>query len=259
MRLGIGSYAYTWSLGVPGQPRPTAPMGPEDLIDTAAEHGVNVVQLCDNVPLPDFDDAAVQRLARRARERCVTLEAGVRGTEHGFLRRMIEVTSSLGARLLRTMVTDTIAQAESELRQVLLDLERSDMTLAIENYERHSVQDLAGLLRRLESPRVGACLDTVNSFGALEAPREVITSLMPLAVSLHVKDFDVVRSEHRMGFSVVGTRPEKAAWISPRCSRRLPEAGETRTPSSSCGRRSPGTSRRPSPPSGSGRVKASCI
>ena len=71
------------------------------------------------------------------------------------------------------------------------------------------MRDLAGLIQRLGSPRVGACLDTVNSFGALETPREVISALLPLTASLHVKDFDVVRANHRMGYAVVGTAAGK--------------------------------------------------
>jgi len=209
MRLGIGSYTYTWSLGVPGQAQPASPMSVEGLIDTAGSLGVSVVQLCDNVPLPGYSRAALEGLAHRAKERGIALEAGIRGTDPALLRKMIAAAVSLEARLLRTMITTTVEQAEIDIRQVLPELERRRVTLAMENYERHSVRALACLIRRLASPLVGACLDTVNSLGALETPAEVIRELLPLTSSLHVKDFDVVRADHRMGFSVVGTAAGK--------------------------------------------------
>ena len=39
MQLGIGSYAYAWSIGVPGHP-PAQPMTAFDLLDEAARLGV---------------------------------------------------------------------------------------------------------------------------------------------------------------------------------------------------------------------------
>src|SRR5208283_5232558 len=51
---------------------------------------------------------------------------------------------------------------------------------------------------------VGICLDTVNSFGALEGPDIVVEALGPYTVNLHLKDFAVVRSPTLMGFSVEG-------------------------------------------------------
>jgi sugar phosphate isomerase/epimerase len=48
------------------------------------------------------------------------------------------------------------------------------------------------------------CLDTVNSFAALEPPEVVVRTLAPYTVNLHVKDFDVVRVGHQLGFSIEG-------------------------------------------------------
>jgi sugar phosphate isomerase/epimerase len=205
VKLGLGSYTYTWWIGVPGYPPPASPLTAEGLLDEASSFGVAVVQLCDNIALDAIPDDALARLAARARGAGITLEAGTRGTDPDHLQRFIRIATALGARLLRTMVTGEIAEAEQDLRGVLGDLEKSGVVCAIENYERHSVWDLAAMIRRIASPFVGACLDTVNSLGALETPREAIEALLPLTASLHVKDFDLVRADHRMGFSVVGT------------------------------------------------------
>jgi sugar phosphate isomerase/epimerase len=119
--------------------------------------------------------------------------------------RYLQIAVSLGARLVRSMVVTTMADAETEIRTVLPDFEKSGVVIAIENYEKHGVRSLADMIVRIGSRSLGACLDTVNSLGALETPQEAIAALLPHAASLHVKDFDIVRADHRMGFSVVGT------------------------------------------------------
>jgi sugar phosphate isomerase/epimerase len=67
------------------------------------------------------------------------------------------------------------------------------------------VKDLAAIIKRFESPYVGVCLDTVNSFGALEHPEQVVSELAPYVLSLHIKDFDIKRIESKMGFSIIGS------------------------------------------------------
>jgi len=87
---------------------------------------------------------------------------------------------------------------------VLPEFEARGVTLGLENYEAYSCGDMARLVRRLESDYVGICLDTVNSLGALETPNYVVSTLAPLTVNLHVKDFVIERVPQKMGFIVVG-------------------------------------------------------
>jgi 3-oxoisoapionate decarboxylase len=111
--------------------------------------------------------------------------------------------------LLRTL-TDSVAshtpleQAERWIRQVLPKLDDLGITLGLENYEKHSCFELAALVHRLESHRVGVCLDTVNSLGALETPAHVVGTLAPITVNLHLKDFVIDRVPQLMGFVVRG-------------------------------------------------------
>ena len=44
----------------------------------------------------------------------------------------------------------------------------------------------------------------MNSLGALEGPGQVLSTLGPLTVNVHVKDFDIVRSNASLGFDVRG-------------------------------------------------------
>ena len=62
MRLGIGSYAFAWSIGVPGR-APPRPMTAFDLVAMAVDLGVGVVQICDNLPLHLLTEPELDRLA----------------------------------------------------------------------------------------------------------------------------------------------------------------------------------------------------
>jgi len=208
--LGIGSYTFTWAIGVPGYPCPELALTVEGLLDRAEDLGVSLVQICDNLPLHDLPWERLDGLAERAKAAGITIEVGMQGTDPDHLLRYLDITLALGASLIRTLIgteaeSPTIRDAETRLRSIAPRFEREGVTLAIENYERYSAKDLAGLVERVGSPFVGVCLDTVNSLGALELPREVIDTLLPHALNIHVKDFVIIRMDHRMGFSVVGT------------------------------------------------------
>ena len=84
------------------------------------------------------------------------------------------------------------------------ELARAQVCLAIENHDRFPVRALARIMERVGSRHVGICLDTVNSFGALEGPEVVVEALGPWTVNLHVKDFAISRASHMMGFAVEG-------------------------------------------------------
>jgi sugar phosphate isomerase/epimerase len=180
-------------------------MTAEDLLAQAQELGVSVVQLCDNIPLDNQPASLLARLGARAQAAGIALEVGTRGTQPDHLLRYLEIANSLGARLVRSMILATMAEAETDIRAVLPEYEKSAMVLAIENYEKHSVISLADMIVRIGTPFLGACLDTVNSLGCLETPREALAALLPHTANLHIKDFDIVRADSRMGFSVVGT------------------------------------------------------
>mgnify|MGYP000944512212 CR=1 FL=1 len=75
MKLGISSYTYPWAIGVPGYP-PERPMSALGLLDRARDVGVEVVQICENLPLDRLAPAELEALAERARELGISLEVG---------------------------------------------------------------------------------------------------------------------------------------------------------------------------------------
>lgn len=71
------------------------------------------------------------------------------------------------------------------------EFERQRFTIGIENHKDWLAPELASLLREIDSPYVGACVDFGNNLAMLEDPDETITLLAPFAVTTHVKDMGV--------------------------------------------------------------------
>lgn len=207
-RVGVSSYTYPWAVGVSGRP-PPRPLTVEDLLDRAVELRASVVQVADNLPLHRRTAAELAELRDRAHADGLTIEVGTRGITADILTRDLAVAVSVGSPLLRVVVDHVGHEpAPAEIVALLRPHEqafrRAGVTLAIENHDRLTSATLAGIVHQLGEDWVGICLDTVNSLGALEGPEVVITTLGPLTVNLHLKDFDVVRSNAGLGFDVRG-------------------------------------------------------
>jgi sugar phosphate isomerase/epimerase len=208
MRLGISSYTFTWAVGVPGQ-EPDRPMSARGLLSKAAELGVGVVQIADNLPLHDLPAGELDELARSAGELGVEVEVGTRGVRPEHLRTYLRIARRLGSKLLRVVVDTADDEPDADeivrrVRAVAAELASAGVCLAIENHDRLASHELAAILDRIGGEAVGVCLDTVNSFGALEGPAVVVQTLAPYVVNVHVKDFAVVRAGHMMGFRIEG-------------------------------------------------------
>ena len=218
MRLGIGSYTYGWAVGIEGD-RPDGAFTAADLVRRARELGVGVVQLCDNLPPGTWEDRSVEALAGQAAAAGVALEVGTRGCEISHLRRFARIARRLGSPILRVVVDtqgDHPSPAEVVRRVATVgpDLDEAGVTLAVENHDRFRARTLEGIILELRElgVRAGICLDTVNSFGALEGPEVVVETLGPYVCCLHLKDFAVTRLPHLQGFSVEG-RPAGAGML----------------------------------------------
>src|SRR5262249_18069033 len=75
---------------------------------------------------------------------------------------------------------------------------RHGVRLAVENHKDLRADELVGVLKRLGSRHVGACVDTGNSIALLEDPLETAEALAPWAFTTHLKDMGV--QEYEEGF-----------------------------------------------------------
>jgi len=125
------------------------------------------------------------------------------------LRTYLALAEHFGSSIVRVVVDTadhqpTEAEIVASMRAVMPAYERAGVCLAIENHDRFRARTLTRLLEQIDSPSVGICLDTVNSFGALEGAEAVLAELGPWVVNLHIKDFTIDRPDHKMGFTVEG-------------------------------------------------------
>ncbi len=206
MTLGLSSYTYGWAIGVPGH-KPTRPMDEEDLLGRVAHHGLNLVQICDNLPLQRLSADRLERFARRAADDGVSIEVGSRRLTVEHFVEMATVARKVGAKLVRFVVDGpdfhpTPVEVSQTLREIAPLL--GGLKLGIENHDRFTAATLRAIVERAGSDRIGICLDTANSLGAGEGLETVIAELAPLTFNLHIKDFQIARAPHQMGFSVEG-------------------------------------------------------
>lgn len=211
MKLGIGTYATMWAIGITGggrEARPERPMTAFDLLRRTHELGLHVVQYGPNLPLADLPQNELAALIEQAAAWDIELELGTRGLEADHLRQQIALAVRIGARLLRTVpevggVTPPRAALPAHLRTILPDLEAAGLRLGLEN-GLIPARDLAWALEQIGSPRLGVVLDMVNSLAVSEGWRYVTEILAPYTVCLHHKDFAVQRAWHMMGFVIEG-------------------------------------------------------
>ena len=204
----MSSYTYTWAIGVPGYP-PLKPLDHRGLLARAASLGVDTVQFADNLPLHRLDPRNRAAVAGHAADLGVRIEVGTRGIGKANLCDYVEIAREFGSPFVRTVIERpghmlTPSQAVAALRPVRSCFVSAGMRLAIENHDRYTAQELADVVQELGTDWVGVCLDTVNSFGALEGPEAVVRVLAPLTINVHVKDFVIERPPHMMGFVLEG-------------------------------------------------------
>jgi 3-oxoisoapionate decarboxylase len=208
LRLGISTWSYTWAIGVPGY-APAAPMDHFAFLRRAAEHGVSLVQIADNLPLHKLNPGELDAFEAEANQLGLSVELGTRGIDYDLLRNYLDLCRRFGSPILRT-ITDagghepSIEEIVETIRGVITEFEEADVTLAIENHDRLAAPEFVRIMEGVGSPAIGICLDTVNSFGALEGPQVVVETLAPYTVNLHVKDFNVRRADFIMGFHIEG-------------------------------------------------------
>lgn len=207
MELGLSTYTYTWSIGVQGY-LPKRPMTALDLLARAHLLGIHLVQIADNLPLDLLSREALDEIDACASDWGISIEVGTCGIAPEHLHRYLDRAIQFKSSILR-LVIDTPnhhpspEEAVEMLNPLHREFERAGIILAIENHDRFPARVLAEMVHKL-GDWAGICLDTVNSFGALEGPQAVLDVLGPLTVNLHVKDFTIFRLRHKMGFTIEG-------------------------------------------------------
>lgn len=208
MKLGISSYTYTWSVGVPGS-EPEKPWDELMLLQKAAELQVDCLQIADNLPLHLMNEQRLQVLKQFASDSAIDLEVGARCMTEDMLQRYIKIADLLASPILRFVIDGpyfepSMKEVISIVKASVPELEKRNIRLAIENHDRFHAREFLDIVQGSQSEHVGICLDSVNSMGAGEGIETTTTLLAPYTFNLHIKEFIVERHPHTMGFTIEG-------------------------------------------------------
>lgn len=210
MRLGIGTWAYPWSIGVPGFPSPEDPIDVFALLRKAHEFGLHLVQICDNLSYYGMNRTELESIYQYAANLEIDLGLGTRGVSPPHLLKVLEYTGPLHAGTLRTVIDNPDpTQVASGLKNIVPALEEAHVTLVLENTEILDAKEIAAVIQAVDSSFVRICLDTANSLGRVQPLEQVVAALGPYVRMIHYKDFAVQRVAQappvvRMGFEIVG-------------------------------------------------------
>ncbi|SES41335.1 Sugar phosphate isomerase/epimerase [Tranquillimonas rosea] len=208
MRLGLGTYAFRWAIGLKDRV-PAAPMTPFDILDAAEAYGLPVVQYADNMPLDRLSEAEQERLADAARAKGIALELGTQSFDADEVSRYIAIGQRLDARILRVALDAADAKIPvpdlaEKLRPLVERAGAAGMRIAIENHFNYPSPRMVDLIEAVNDPSLGVCLDVANSICALEWPEETVRLLAPYAVNLHLKDYEITPDPYGVGFRIHG-------------------------------------------------------
>jgi len=208
MRLGLSSYTYTWSVGVPGS-LPEEPMGVCELLEKAETKGIDLVQIADNLPLEKLSYEDLDLLCDYSMAKNIRLEMGGKGLTPEHTMECLNISERINSPILRMVIDNegfkpSIPEIKLIIRDLLPEFGKKRIKLAIENHDRLKAREFEDIIQSVGSEWVGICLDSVNSMGAGEGFETVSDILMPYTINLHIKDFTIRRVSHKMGIIIEG-------------------------------------------------------
>lgn len=206
--LGVGTYAFRWSIGMRDRV-PARAMTPTEIVDAARDAGLELVQFADNLPLHILSDEALSELGRHASNAGIALELGMQGFDPALTGEYLRLAELLGAPLIRIALDAEDARRDvvdiaDAFRLLLPACRKAGTRLAIENHFHVPSPKLVEIVRTVDDPMLGVCLDVANSICAHEWPEDTIALLAPYAINLHLKDYRIQPDPYGVGFRIVG-------------------------------------------------------
>ena len=233
MKIGIGTYALAWSIGVPGFNTPD-PMNIYQFLDFVHDHEVSLVQIADNIPLHRFSKDELAAIRKRINDLRLEVEVGTRGLFPANLSKYLDIASFFASHLLRVVIdagdfAPSIPDVHAIIHELVPELEHRNIKLAIENHDRLKAREFRDIVEKSDSEMVGICLDSVNSIGADEGFASVFETLAPYTINLHLKDYRISRKQHKMGFDIYGAPAGQGMMPIGHVLRTLEEFGRTKS------------------------------
>ncbi len=209
MKLGLGSYAFRWSIGIKDL-QPAKPMTAMEVLEIAHDHGLALVQYADNLPLDRLTPEDHLALKARADSYGMALELGTQSFDAEELARYIPIGERIGSKILRVALDAEdalipVPELAAQIRELLPDGKRAGLRFAIENHFNYPSPRMVELLDAVADDALGVCLDVANSICAGEWPMTTVRMLAPYTINLHLKDYEITPDPYGVGFRIHGT------------------------------------------------------
>jgi sugar phosphate isomerase/epimerase len=177
----------------------------EAFIDLLKQFGADGGQM-DITQLASTEPAYLEGIKRRLDELKLFLELAVGGPaleDEARFAEVARVARALGAPRLRVALLNGRRYEDFKSREAWSEfaerwrkalprakgmLERHALPVGIENHKDWRTEELVALIRSVDSPYLGACVDFGNNVAFLEDPLETVAALAPYAVTTHLKD-----------------------------------------------------------------------
>ncbi|HWQ16162.1 MAG TPA: sugar phosphate isomerase/epimerase family protein [Roseiflexaceae bacterium] len=217
--IGLAAYSMPWRCGFAGAGTARAcpaPLDAYDLLELAAEHGLAAVELPIAALLPDLEPGTLAAFKARADALGLAIVVDYGVVDVPALERLIPAAAALGARTLRVMLSTILEGAraavpggwEAYLERMIAELRRlrplaeaHGVTLAPENHQDATSDDLLRVCEEVGGDCIGVTLDAVNPLAVGEEPLAFARKLGPRIVNVHLKDYHIYLTES--GFRLV--------------------------------------------------------
>jgi sugar phosphate isomerase/epimerase len=212
IKLGLFSYSYHLAFGAHEVFTPTKKMNLYEFMDNVKEMGLDGIQI-DAIHLQSNDKQYLDSLKSYAEDHGLYLEYGITGIAEEHLLRHLEIAKHLGASVMRTyigfnprqahvVVQEEVDRAALALNAVKHTAQSHGVRIAVENHCDLTTDELLGLIKKVDSPNVGVCVDLGNFMIHLENPVDSVRKLAPYIINTHFKDYAF--SMENWGFKAFG-------------------------------------------------------
>lgn len=200
LKLGLFSYSYHLAFGKHPVFEPEKKMDLFEFMDRCKAFGLDGIQI-DPQHLECCEDEYLQKIVDYANGCGFYIEYGTTGVETEHLLRQLEIAKKLTSPILRTYIgfdphekgidpVKEVSYAIDVLNHVKGKAEEYNIKIAVENHCDLKTDELVELIRKVDSPYVGVCVDLGNFMIHLENPVESVKKLAPYIYSTHFKDYN---------------------------------------------------------------------
>jgi sugar phosphate isomerase/epimerase len=206
MKLGLDSYSYHLAFGAHPDFTPRRRLTLFGFMERVVALGLEGFQI-DPMHLASRDRSYLAEVRASATEQGLFLEYGTLGTDPRRLERELTVAERLGSPVLRTFagydrwhrrtnVAAEIHRAITGLKRVRRMAEDRGIRIAVENHGDLTTDELLQVVRAVDSPWVGICLDVGNALLTMEDPIAATAKMAPYAATTHFKDYAMVPTNY---------------------------------------------------------------